>query len=264
MNDGKYLIISDVDGTFIDYDENLVQKNVDAVRRFIAAGHYFTFATGRFTDTLGEMVPGYEELMNVPGIFSNGAYLSWPDGREKLFPHYLDGRFNLKIVRRIESIWPQVNIRFTNDDGICWTKDKSDDEIDVDRVWHKVVVICDPDVLEEIRKWIGVNYPNMFRLMKSSERLLEWQSLDAGKGVCVPRLKEWIKDNLHEDVTVFCVGDYENDLEMLEAADVPCCPSSSIPEIKRICRVELCDCRDGAVADLVDRLLSGRLSGGRL
>lgn len=258
MSDKKYLIISDVDGTFIDYDENLVTANVDAVKRFIAAGHYFTFATGRFTDTLGEMVPGYEELMNVPGIFSNGAYLSWPDGKEKLFPHYLDGKFNLRIIRRIESRWPQVNIRFTNDDGICWTKDLTDDEIDTERVWHKVVVICDPDILAQIREWMNAEYPGMFRMMKSSERLLEWQSLDAGKGVCVPRLREWIKTNLHQDVKIFCVGDYENDFEMLQAADVACCPSSSIPEIKAICQVELCDCREGSVADLIDRLLSGK------
>lgn len=117
----KKLIVSDVDGTFIDYDENLIYANVEAVKRFCDAGNYFTFATGRFTDSLSKMVPGYEKMMNVPGIFSNGAFLSWADGKEKLYPNYLDAKLNLKIVRRIERRWPTVNIRFTNDDGFIWT-----------------------------------------------------------------------------------------------------------------------------------------------
>lgn len=251
----KKLIVSDVDGTFIDYDENLIYANVEAVKRFCDAGNYFTFATGRFTDTLGEMVPGYEKLMNVPGIFSNGAYLSWPDGKEKLYPNYLDGKSNLRIVRQIESTWPTVNIRFTNDDGITWTREIPDTEIDTDRPWHKVVVIDDPEVLLEIRSFLESEYNSLFRFMKSSERLFEWQNSLAGKGAMIPRLKEWIKENLGHDCIAYCIGDYENDLEMLEAADVACCPSNAIESIKKISDIELCDCRDGCIADLVSRLL---------
>jgi HAD superfamily hydrolase (TIGR01484 family) len=252
----KKLIVSDVDGTFIDYDENLIQANVEAAKRFCESGNYFTFATGRFTDSLSKIVPGYEKLMNVPGIFSNGAFLSRADGKEKLYPQYLDGKLNLKIIRQLESRWPTAAIRFTNDDGFVWTRGIPDDELDTDRPWHKVVVIDEPEILEEVRAFLETEYNSMFRFMKSSERLFEWQDNLAGKGPMIPRLKEWIKENLGHDCIAYCVGDYENDLEMLEAADVACCPSNAIEAIKKISDIELCDCRDGSIADLVSRLLS--------
>ena len=53
------------------------------------------------------------------------------------------------------------------------------------------------------------------------------------------------------DRTLFAVGDYWNDMELLAAADVACCPENAIPEVKAVCAYVLPSHNDGAVAALV-------------
>lgn len=42
-----YLIVSDLDGTFLGKQSRIVERNVEAVRYFTENGGLFTFATGR-------------------------------------------------------------------------------------------------------------------------------------------------------------------------------------------------------------------------
>jgi hydroxymethylpyrimidine pyrophosphatase-like HAD family hydrolase len=50
------------------------------------------------------------------------------------------------------------------------------------------------------------------------------------------------------------VGDYENDLALLSAADVAVCPKGSHEAVRKICDMELCSNDDGVIADLIEKL----------
>ena len=88
----------------------------------------------------------------------------------------------------------------------------------------------------------------------SCPTLLEFVLPEATKGKALFRMKEWFARR-GETVRIIAVGDYENDLDMLRAADVSACPANAIDLIKQNARMRLCDHNDGCIADLVDRLL---------
>ena len=53
------------------------------------------------------------------------------------------------------------------------------------------------------------------------------------------------------------MGDYNNDMAMLEYADFAACPSNAINEVKAVCdMVCRADCTEGAVAETIDYILS--------
>ncbi|MBQ7398681.1 MAG: HAD hydrolase family protein, partial [Clostridia bacterium] len=55
-------------------------------------------------------------------------------------------------------------------------------------------------------------------------------------------------------VKVFGVGDYENDLALLGAADVAVCPANAHAAVKKISNMVLCSNDEGVIADLIERL----------
>ena len=55
--------------------------------------------------------------------------------------------------------------------------------------------------------------------------------------------------------TLFAVGDYWNDMELLQSADVPCAPENAIEEIKAVCAHVLASHNDSPIADLIARII---------
>ena len=53
-------------------------------------------------------------------------------------------------------------------------------------------------------------------------------------------------------MTLCCVGDYDNDIEMLEAADISACPSNANDNVKAISKLQLCSNDEGVIGDLVE------------
>jgi hydroxymethylpyrimidine pyrophosphatase-like HAD family hydrolase len=53
---------------------------------------------------------------------------------------------------------------------------------------------------------------------------------------------------------VYGVGDYENDLALLGAADVAVCPANAQDKVKQISDMILCSNDQGVIADLIERI----------
>ena len=56
---------------------------------------------------------------------------------------------------------------------------------------------------------------------------------------------------------LYCVGDFDNDADMLRVADVAMCPENATDEIKKLCSVRLCHAKDGAIADAIEKIEAG-------
>ena len=78
---------------------------------------------------------------------------------------------------------------------------------------------------------------------------LEMLAKGTHKGVCAKILKE----HFNADVLV-CIGDFENDKPMLDAADLSFTPENGWDVLKETVDAVLCDCKDGALGDLIERL----------
>jgi Cof subfamily protein (haloacid dehalogenase superfamily) len=81
------VIISDVDGTFLNNKKEPQHPVIDAIRDALAAGIPFLFASGRM---YGAIVEWVEELgLQAPQIVNNGAEVILPAGRRQLSHHGL-------------------------------------------------------------------------------------------------------------------------------------------------------------------------------
>ncbi|MFA6947717.1 MAG: HAD hydrolase family protein [Eubacteriales bacterium] len=245
------LIASDIDGTFLDSHGKIVGRNIDAIERFKSEGGSFAFSTGRYETTLPEVVPNFDKIMNVPGIFCNGAYIYDADSREILDGVWMDGESTIGILREAERLFPNIAIRFTSPEGPAFIDGKPDASLDLGK-WSKILFIDNKGDLEPVREYIMNKYPGRFSFSKSCSVLLEMLDIGATKGTMLDRLKIIMEKRLGHSVTAYAIGDYENDLDMLRHADVAACPSNALDTVKNICTVHVRSCSDGAVADLIE------------
>ena len=56
------------------------------------------------------------------------------------------------------------------------------------------------------------------------------------------------------DKTLVCIGDFYNDVPMLEIADIAACPDNAPDDIKAMCNIVTCNNNEGALADLIEIL----------
>ena len=53
---------------------------------------------------------------------------------------------------------------------------------------------------------------------------------------------------------IYCIGDHNNDIPMLEVSEIGFAPENAIPEVKEWGAHIVCHCKDGALADVVEIL----------
>jgi len=71
----KYMIVSDMDGTFFGEKALVLQNNLDAIRYFSDNGGVFTFASGRDYVVLTQFYPELAKIVSCPAVLCNGSYL---------------------------------------------------------------------------------------------------------------------------------------------------------------------------------------------
>ena len=62
---------------------------------------------------------------------------------------------------------------------------------------------------------------------------------------------------VYEGRTLIAVGDYWNDMELLAAADIPCCPDNAIDEVKAVCAHVLPSHNDDPMVALIGDVIPG-------
>ena len=134
---------------------------------------------------------------------------------------------------------------------------RSPEELDNDR-FYKSVVYGDPADLAEVSALIKSKYPDRFVYAKSSASIFEILNPEATKGIAIKRLKDYYR-SLGEDVITVAAGDYENDIDMLAAADIAVCPANAIDSVKSICRYRLRSNNEGTIAHLIEKIFNGEI-----
>lgn len=270
----KNLILSDIDGTFLGKKSRLVPENVSAIERFKSEGGLFAFASGRSEITIHSVVPEAGKIANAPCILTNGSYI-YDFAEKKVYFHTpMDGELARDVLKEMAARFPDVAIRINRKDHflsyrvndklkldlagyITEAKIMPFDEMPTDG-WNKAIMRGDADSLIIARKWIEENYPGRFHISLSASSMLELLHPEATKGIMVGHLRELFASR-GVDVRIYAIGDYENDLELLAASDIPVCPSNAMDKVQAICKKVLCHHDEGAVADLIGQIEKGIL-----
>lgn len=256
MKNKKIVIVSDLDGTFLNDQSVPAERNITAVEALRKAGHYFTIATGRYAIK-------WSVYANAPIILCNGAFMYDPATDIKINEHTFPGAPLYDILRDAHGKFPSPRVRYTdrNDIHFLFENGKEDD---IGDMWYKVVYessFGNPDKamaeLTVVKAYLTEKYGDKFTYNFSSPWLFEILQPGVSKGASLTYLREYFAAR-GEEVTIYAAGDYENDLEMLCCADVAVCPSNALPSVRE--KVEkmggmvVSENNDGSIADLIERI----------
>ncbi len=269
------LIASDLDGTFLDHTGAVVPSNIDAIRAFTAGGGLFTFATGRHHDHLPEAVPGVENLINVPAIVANGSYLYDFRSNRVLAEVFMDTEASREVLLFARANYPRVGFRVSTPLGYLtdgrtdymkrfieysaahrsYVVEVAPVEKWTQRLWHKFVFRGKSEELDALARDLKETFgAEAFEYNKSSATMLEMQKKGCTKGAMLRVLQESYARLMGQPIRTYGIGDYENDLALLNAADIAVCPANAIDVVKRVCNLTLCSNDAGVIADLIERL----------
>ena len=272
---GKFdniLILSDLDGTFFDEKGTPVPKNIEAVEYFKRSGGHFAFATGRTDKMIYPKIPHPEKIANSPCITANGGCLYDFSEKKSVSERFLDGESGLAVVKEVRKRYDAetVNVRVSTNYGFLTDKaigylhsdfaycpPEAVTELPLERWheafdgWYKVTFRASPKVTDELRDFFVPKYGKDFEYSKSDDTIFEFQSKGCDKGGMVWELRRYFEKKVGK-IKIFACGDYDNDIPMLEAADVAVCPENAVDEVKKVCDICLCHCNDGLISALVD------------
>ena len=261
-----YLLVSDLDGTLIGRDHSVSDENVAAIREFVAEGGRFLGATGRTELNVRPYTAGIP--LSSPWILYNGAAIY--DWERALFiykaplPRSLAEAFVARVMARFR----QVNVQVYAGGPFCQVNpDGQPDAIAVREQqtfedkpaaaitddWLKVLFCSDvPEHLDGIEALFeGDPLRGVAHSMRSGPRYFEVTAQGVNKGTALAHLKKLLDPAPRR---VVAIGDYNNDIEMLQESDIPAAPESALSEVKQHAKIITACHSRSAIADLIQKL----------
>ena len=244
------LILSDFDGTFAGKDTRIVERNLSAIRYFQSLGGKFTFCTGRLPSMMKICYPDFPSVVNAPLIMCNGAIIFDAQKDDFIEECFFDGVQARKDVSEIMEKFPEIRFACYTDDGKLQYATSPYDI--VGDKWRKMnMTFSSPEAAIACRTYINETYGERYLCFRSSHVFAESVDKNVSKGNRISYMKEYYAAKGIPSLKVFAIGDYENDIDMLNKADKAFCPSNAIPEVKAICDHVVCDHDEGAIADMI-------------
>lgn len=271
---GKFdgvLFCSDIDATLLLQGE-IPQENQRAIKYFQENGGRFTLCTGRYLDFFDK----YSHLVmpNAPIIAMNGTVIVDGKTGERLYTCalpadpgrmtaetltalpkikaayvYPEGAFH--VVKRAEGGGFEASLLPITDSEPRYAEGAEElNEIfgypDNDMI-YKIVFTTDAENSDELKLAIAERFPE-YSVFRSWINGIEVQSAEADKGKGARLLAR-----LLGDVSLLvCAGDYENDISMIEAADIGYAVAGAHPSLKAAAdRITKRDCLEGAIAEII-------------
>lgn len=263
------ILASDIDGTLLWKYSGLNPKNTEKIRYFTENGGHFLISSGRNSKDIMVVSKELIDLVNTPCVLVNGGMLYDIEKDEIENPVYVDTEKLVELLSDVEEKFPDVGFRASHSGGFLA---RDYDEYIMNELKNfgvagyatfcklddfrgyklfKAIFRHTTERIAEVSEYVIPKYKDRFSFTRSSETILEVQPLGITKAYQLAYLKERMLKK-YPDAKLWCVGDFDNDIDMLRFADFAACPENSSDEVKKICPIHLCHCKDGAVAELVD------------
>lgn len=263
------LLTVDYDRTMTAPNSTVPERNLEAIRYFIANGGTFTMNTGRSTTTMGRLLQDIP--VNAPFLLYNGS-AAYENGQLSDL-HIID----LPVWETLDAVkaaFPEMNLEVQAVDDHYLVDERPEFVELYDKMhWHHSPAVRGKDMGPFIKfaMYGAVHYPavsDMFSGTEEEEK--RFQALEKflvdrwgdkvdifraaprivdvhAKGVSKGNAALQLKQRLGKKILV-CVGDAENDITMLNAADYAFCPGDAVIAARY---ENVCKCADGAVADVI-------------
>lgn len=255
------LIVSDIDGTLMTSGYEISERNLEAIRRFKDKGGAISLATGRSIVTGGKVFDSVAP--NVPCIALNGGMLCEYGTNRVFWEEKLPPEADNYIMELAEN-FPDLAVEiFTANDLFLLQKNEySERHIKKSKIHahtiqnqrlpadkFKVLFMGNATHIAQLQHRINTDGYSGIRCFLSSANYLEFVPAQVNKGWALQKLISLLQGKIR---LACAIGDYYNDLEMIQSAQLGAAPANAIDEIKACADLHVCDCAHGAVADLIE------------
>ena len=271
---GKFsdvLLTVDFDRTLTAPDSTIPERNLEAIRYFMENGGAFTVNTGRsipMYSRVTDLVP-----VNAPLLLYNGSAAYDREKKEFVFAHEIDLDWR-ETIRKAQELFPDCAVElqstdkhylFTEHDmwrDFCiheqcpWGYADFDSDYGPFMKFTLYGEIRDVTVahlyagsaeefsrMDEVEQGLIEAFGDQCAVFRAANRIIDVHA----KGVSKARSARRLQQELGKKWLV-CVGDGENDVSMLREADFAYCPGDAIIRDRF---ENVCDCAEGAVADVI-------------
>ena len=274
----SYMIISDLDGTIIPHGGVVSEANKRAIESFRAGGGHFGIATGRIPEAAAGYLGGV--AITAPSVFFNGSMLyDWQhervlvtkpltaQGAPDLWPRFAAlclERFPKACIevytqevchiisnpRYDDPRLPHEHYRYCHSDLA--------DLADVRKTpWLKFFVCADPADLRELEREAEVfGTAACSHHFYSEANYHEFVAKGVSKGSMLEAIR---KMPAFSQTKIIALGDYLNDRELLEAADIGIASGNAHDELKALADFTGCRAEDDLIVWLLEHF--DRLTG---
>ena len=267
-------ILTDLDGTLFNSSGEVSVEDRAAIHDFTDRGGLFAIATGREPHNARCFL--LDLPINGPSIVLNGAAVYDFTREQYQSTVLIDKEAALDVLLYCQSQELPLDQQVYTTDGIFYASPLDVADPGFLRIhqptsclpltelarkdWFKLVLLeRELDALAPMReylKWKG--YDHRLNLVEGTTDVVkvgkyqELLPLGVHKGTGMTAIR---KLPVYAGRTVYAVGDYWNDLELLQSADVPCAPENAIEEVKAVCAHTLTSHNASPIADLIYRII---------
>lgn len=264
------LLASDIDGTLIE-SGYINPRNVEAVDYFISEGGMFSLSTGRFSGAVSDVTSKLNRVS--PSVVANGCVIYDFENSRLVYETVLPAE-DLHLAEHIINTSPEVGLEiycreqaFTVKRTERMTLHQNYEKFTAPDIsfsdacvysWNKAIFAFESERERE----------EMFEGVKDSAVKCGFIKTSAVINGEIQYYMEMVPKNVSKASalkilcekygikkgSLFAIGDYYNDLEMIKNADISAVPFTSPEDIKQYADYITCSCDNGAVADFINYL----------
>ncbi|NLJ80878.1 MAG: HAD family phosphatase [Firmicutes bacterium] len=264
------LIAADLDDTLLDRNSILSRENKEAVKEVLERGIMFTIATGRmFAATVK-----YARELNLPShqpiICFNGALIQRLSG-EIIYERPLSVDLAAAIVQFGQKRGWSINAYYRDKLYVSRLNQKIEEYVKFVGVparevgdlagfikggkrLSKLLVIGDPQKMPALVKKMRKLFGAQAKIAQSQQKFMEITALEAHKGAALIWLARFMGFKRTE---VMAIGDSNNDVTMLEAAEIGVAVSNAVEEAKKAAQYQTGAHYEHGVAQAIRRHILG-------
>jgi HAD superfamily hydrolase (TIGR01484 family) len=233
--------------------------NCEAIRYFQENGGRFTIISGRHPLFLKEHQIGFR--VNAPLVGYNGALIIDENTSAVL---YSGGRQDMLALELAEKLWLEDPRLFrvvmhdsTTNSYVCYRPFKENCFQDFNELrsrcefplYNMLCCAKTPEDTVALKKRLCQLAPDCFEIARSWETGIEIICSHDSKGAAALRLKKMLNAKL-----LVTVGDFENDISMLQIGDISYAVENALPHVKAAAKRETVHYEQSAIAAIVAEL----------
>lgn len=243
------LLAVDMDGTLTDSRGGISEKNAEAIKYFQQNGGLFTVASGRpprhFDKFSDIFVP------NTYIISLNGSMIFDPKTRTAARKHPLPESVISDTVKIARSLPEESQTGIHSETAYyCFPAKEITEEtfVSISGGLYDIMFMQNREYTEMLSFTLPPLYPE-YKFARGWSEGLEMFSLSAGKGSALSEVKRLTGSRL-----AVSAGNYDNDLEMIEKADIGVAVANASPRLKASADVVTVSCDENAIAAIIEML----------